>query len=544
VSSGNERKTVLNLEILAGTPKGAPLVQDYVRGEPHACRFYLGSHREPDSYREKAREVDDRFHRDARARALSMIQTSTGAAQERLSRFVDEGGYFVTTGQQPGLFTGPLYGLYKALTAVRLAESLEALIDRPVLALFWIASEDHDWAEADHAHILDPGNGLRTIRVPAQDGSENFPLHRIPLTQGLPETVEEFLGTLPVTEFSPRLFELLRESYASGQTLPGGFLRVMMGLLGELPIVFVDASHPELKEASLPILLRELDEAEEHETFLSRTASHLELEGYHVQVPILEAGVNLFFEGGAGRDRVYREEGGVRLRRAGTRLSLDELRDRASQDPSTLSPNVLLRPVVESSLFPTVSYVAGPGELSYFGQLKDLFRAHGIEMPVVHPRHSATLIEGKVGKVLSKFHRTPQSLARPHHEVAAEIALEEVPPEVRRALGEIRGTLGKNASALTKAAQKIDPTLKGPISHARNSAFAAFDEAERKILQALKREHEISLDQLEKAQRHLYPFGKPQERILNAFYYLSRYGPEFVSRLLNEFAVDLGTGSA
>ena len=272
--------------------------------------------------------------------------------------------------------------------------------------------------------------------------------------------------------------------------------------------------------------------------------SYLELEGYHVQVPILEGGVNLFFNGEQGRDRLYREGGGFRLNRADTRMTEDQIRKMALGNPALLSPNVLLRPVVESSLFPTLCYVAGPGELSYFAQLKEFFRAHGIQMPVVHPRHSATLIESKIGKVLGKFHRTPESLSRPFHELAAEIAMEEVPPDVRRALGEIRGAVGKGTGALAKSVQTIDATLKGPVSQARNTSFAAFDEVEKKILQALKRENDIALDQLGKAQRHIFPFGKPQERILNAFYYLSRYGPELVGSLLDEFEVDLGTHSA
>ncbi|MBT8398366.1 MAG: bacillithiol biosynthesis cysteine-adding enzyme BshC [Gemmatimonadetes bacterium] len=513
---------------------------DYIRDEPHACRFYGGSFRDPSSYREKAREVDARFHRDARQRALSMIGAHTEPARDRLDRFLEEGGFFVTTGQQPGLFTGPLYSLYKALTAIRLASSLEPLLERPVLAMFWIASEDHDWEEADHTHLLDVGNELQTLRVPEQKGALHRPLHRIPLHEGLVGVVDDFIGALPETDFSPGLFELIRGSYPTGQTLPGGFVEVMQEVLAELPIVFVDSADPMLKEASAPILFREMEEADEHEALLARVASHLELEGYHAQVPILEGGVNLFFEGEAGRDRLYRDGGAFRLNRAGTRMELEEIRSKAQEDPSLLSPNVLLRPVVESALFPTVSYVGGPGELAYFAQLKDLFRAHGLEMPVVHPRHSVTLVEAKIGKILGKFHRTPDSLDRPHHELAAEIALEEVPPEVRRALGEIRGTVGKSAGALTKAVQKIDPTLKGPISHARNAAFAAFDEAERKILQALKRENEIALDQLEKAQRHLFPFGKPQERSLNAFYYLSRYGPKLIPALLETFNVDLG----
>ena len=122
--------------------------------------------------------------------------------------------------------------------------------------------------------------------------------------------------------------------------------------------------------------------------------------------------------------------------------------------------------------------------------------------------------------------------------------MEEVPPDVRRALGEIRGAVGKGTGALAKSVQTIDATLKGPVSQARNTSFAAFDEVEKKILQALKRENEIALDQLAKAQRHIFPFGKPQERVLNAFYYLSRYGPELVGSLLDEFEVDIGTHSA
>jgi bacillithiol biosynthesis cysteine-adding enzyme BshC len=318
----------------------------------------------------------------------------------------------------------------------------------------------------------------------------------------------------------------------------------MEGLLSELPILFVDAANPDLKEASLPFLLKELEEAEEHEALLHRVASHLEMDGYDIQVPILEGGVNLFFEGPAGRDRLYRSGSDFRLNHADEKLSLEEIRVRAEADPSLLSPNVLLRPVAESVLFPTVSYVAGPGELAYYAQIKEFFHSHGVRMPVIFPRHSVTLLETKVRKVLDKFHLAVDGLDRPYHELAAEIAREEVPPEVRRALGEIRGVIGKGSGALTKAAQGIDSTLKGPVSHARNAAFSAFDEAERKILQAVKRQNEIALGQLEKAQQNLFPLGKPQERVLNSFYYLSRYGPELIPALLDEFHVALGTDSA
>lgn len=488
--------------------------------------------------------MDERFHRSARERVGALARPPSEVAREKFNRFVEEGGYLVTTGQQPGFLGGPLYSLYKALSALKLAEALEDLLERPVLALFWIGSEDHDWAEADHTHILDLQNDLHTLRLPQQPGEGARPLHRIRLENGLSDTIEEFLERLPQTDFSSSYFELIRGAYTSESTLASSFVRVLEGLLEPFPILFAEAHNPGLKSATQPILFKELEEAESHEALLHRVGSHLEMEGYSLQVPVLEGGVNLFMEGSGGRDRLYRNGTDFRLNHAGTVLSRREIMEEAGTDPSILSPNVLLRPVVESAVFPTLAYVAGPGELAYFAQLKELFSAHDIRMPVVFPRHSATLLEGKVEKVLDKFHLSVEGLNRPHHELAAEIAREEIPPEVRKALGEIRGAVGKGAGALLKAAREVDPTLKGPVTNARNTSFSAFDEAEKKILQAVKRQNEIALGQLEKAQHHLFPLGKPQERVLNPFYYLTRYGPELIQSLMEEFRVALGTDPA
>jgi bacillithiol biosynthesis cysteine-adding enzyme BshC len=508
------------------------------------ARFFEGDFRDPAAYKEKAQEVDQRCCRGGRERAASWVTAASEAAERGLERFVNEGGYFVTTGQQPGLFAGPLYGLYKALTAVQLASALEPLLGRPVLPLFWVASEDHDWEEADHTYLLDKKNELVTFRVPRQEGTPDRPLYRIPLEEGLEDLRESFIQTLPDNEFSSNYIKLIRDSYTKGCTLSEGFRAVMERLLADTPLLFVDAARTELKETALPVLFRELREAEEHEAHLRRVSSHLEMDGFGLQVPILEGGVNLFLEGPAGRDRLYRDGSGYRLNHANIKMSAEEIQNRAQADPSVLSPNVLLRPVVESDLFPTVSYVAGPGEMAYFGQLKEFFRCHDIRMPVIFPRHSVTFVEAKVEKVLEKFHLAPETLGRPHHELAAEIAREGIPPEIRQTLGEIRGAIGRGAGNLVKAVRKIDPTLEGPVTRGRNAAFSGIDDAERKILQAVKRQDEISLNQLEKAQQNLYPLGKPQERVLNPFYYLVRYGPELIPALLERFQVALGTDSA
>jgi uncharacterized protein YllA (UPF0747 family) len=160
-------------------------------------------------------------------------------------------------------------------------------------------------------------------------------------------------------------------------------------------------------------------------------------------------------------------------------------------------------------------------------------------MPVIFPRFSAAPVETKIRKVLDKFDLQVSDLHRPFHEVAGDIARDEVPPEARKALGGLRGAIGKSVGELTQAVKPIDPTLKGPVQHIRSQSFAAIDELEKKIVHALKRENEIALGQLEKAQVHLFPLGKPAERVQNPFYFLTRYGGAVLDELYDAFRVNL-----
>ncbi|HET9949225.1 MAG TPA: bacillithiol biosynthesis cysteine-adding enzyme BshC [Longimicrobiales bacterium] len=529
-----------NLELIVDHPAGGALVRDYLAGEERALAFFGRPFTSLASFEEQARAVDARFDRAARERAAEAVMLPPGADAERLRRFVEEGGYMVTTGQQPGLFGGPMYNLSKALTAVRLAEALEERVGRPVVPLFWVSSEDHDWEEAGQASLVGVDNELHRVEVRPPDPDVLPSIHRVPLRNGSAEAVAEFLGHLPSTEFSDEYFALLRQAFAPGKTIAEGFHTTLQHLLGRFGMVFTDGVHPVVKRDSAPLLLDELERAEELEGVLRRTADALEAAGYEVQVPILEGGVNLFLEGPAGRERLYRQDGGFRLRTSGLQLSLEDVRRRFAEDPATLSPNVLLRPVVESALFPTLAYVGGPGEMAYWAQLRDYFEAHGLSMPVVYPRWAATPIESKVRKVLDKFSLDVGALDRPFHELASDLAREEMPDDVRAALARLRGDVARGVAELSRAAKAVDPTLERPVQQVASHANAALDDAERKILQAVKRKNETALAQLEKARLHLYPSGKPAERVQSPFYYLTRYGGALLDDLYERFGVNLG----
>jgi len=528
----------MNAEVRIHRPEGNELVRGVVAGDPKALRLFAHDWRGLDGYRARAAaiDVDDTGW-------LECVRAHGAAAEARLAELRERGGYVVTTGQQPGLFTGPLYTLYKALTAVRLASELQEELDRPVVPLFWIASEDHDWEEAHHTWVVGVDNELHRVAVPEVEGAGTEALRHVALGEAGRQAVEALRELLPPTEFVDDLLATLESAYDTDATLPTGFEACMAALLEPFGVLFVSAHDPVLKARSRPVLRSAIVDGAAQEAALTARSEDLEAAGYPVQVTILEDGLDLFLDGPEGRERIYRDAEGFHLRHSNTSYSREELLEILDREPGRLSPNVLLRPVVESAVFPTLAYVAGPGELTYWAELQPLFEAVGVEMPVVHPRLGATIIEGKIRKVLDKFEVTRERLEMPVHELAQELARDGLPEAANTALGKIRGAIGQGSGELTSAVRDLDPTLKGPIGHARGVAFEAFAEAERKILQAVKREQEIALQQIEKARLHLHPNGRPQERVMNVTYYWARFGASFVQSVYDEMPAALPAAS-
>jgi bacillithiol biosynthesis cysteine-adding enzyme BshC len=532
-----------NLELIVARAGGSALADDYVAGLPRARAFFEGWWGDPEAYVSKAREVTGRFDRDARERAASALRCHDEAARLRLDAWVEKGGFAVTSGQQPGLFTGPLYTIYKALAAARLASTLEEVLDAPVIPIFWVASEDHDWAESNHTFVVGADNELHRIEVPAPPGEEGRPIHRIRLGDSVADAVENFLAQLPDTEFAAPYRDLLRHAYRPGCTLSEGFTETLGALVAPFGVYLTDAADPTVKRATRNLLAREVAGSERHERLLAQRAADLSEQGYSPQVAILPGGLNLFVEGPSGRERVYRSDGRFHLRHSGVSFTKEELLARIESDDATVSPNVLLRPVAESVAFPTVSLVVGPGEASYFAQLQPYFHVLDVRPPVAYPRFTVTAVESKVRKVMDKFGLDLRELRRPFHEVSAEIARDELPEAVRAALEDIQRAVEEGSTSLTQASKDIHTTLAGSIQRARNASIDAWADAEKKIVQALKRENETRLAQLEKAQRHLFPNGRPQERTLNVFYYLLRYGDAFLTAAAERFEAPVGAGA-
>jgi bacillithiol synthase len=509
---------------------GSKLVRDYLGEAPSALQFFGGSPFRVDSFRIKLADIRDRFGRAERERAAAALQPVSAAARARLERFVAEGGAMVTTGQQAGFLTGPLYTVYKALSAIVLARHLEEQLGVTVLPVFWAATEDHDWAEANHSYHLDPRGRIRRFELPERSDSRSLPMSEIRLGEGVEKICDEVVQYVGVEKYTGDFVRRIIEAYSvPEETVGGAFVEAIRRLLGGWDLMIADAADPALKEASRAPIRMALTAAAEHEEALKARSSDLLDAGYGTQVAVLDRGVNLFLHGEMGRERLYRRGADFRVRERVGVLEREAVLDLLERDPGRLSPNVLLRPVIESAVFPTLAYVGGPGEINYFAQVTGLFTAFGIRPPVIVPRFSGVVVDPTAERLLTKLRLQERDLEEPREELRDRLARREIPQEVGEALKEVRADWSSGFARLLERASAVDPTLLGALGGVRNRGLLEAARAEKKILRALKRRELVPFTQLDRVLETVRPMGQPQDRILGIISFLARHGEGFLA---------------
>jgi bacillithiol biosynthesis cysteine-adding enzyme BshC len=464
--------------------------------------------------------------------ALRDAFVPSAATEAALARLAEPGALAVTSGQQPGLFTGPLYTVHKALSTAALARVLERQWSRPVVPIFWIAGDDHDFAEASRAGWLGADGSLVTASLPPRSPDAPLtPMYRQPLGDGETAALEALAGSLSPSEFRDDTLAWLGRHYRPEATVAAAFAGAMAELLAPSGIVCFDSTHPAAKAAAAPIILRALAQAAAIDDDLERQVEALGETARTSGVMVGDGAALVMLEGKLGRDRLVAFDGAFVTRRGRERFSLDDLAAIAQREPTRLSPNVLLRPVVESALLPTVSYLGGPAELRYLAFTPPVYRRLGVERQRPLPRWSGVLVEPRVDRVLEKFGIDLAELLEPSGALEARLVRSRLPGEALEALAAIRAAVDEGYGTLEKCASDIDPTLVRPIQGARHQALAGTQEIEKKLVQHLKRRQETELGQIARARAAVLPGGKPQERVLTVAPFLARYGPALVDDL-------------
>ncbi len=464
--------------------------------------------------------------------ALEPAFVPSAARDAALARLREPGAVAVTSGQQPGLFTGPLYTVHKALSTAALARVLERRWGRPVVPIFWIAGDDHDFAEASGTAWLSADGSLASASLPARlPEAPLTPMYRQPLGDGISAALDTLATTLPASEFRDETVAWLARYYRPDATVAGAFAAAMAELLAPAGIVCFDSTHPASKRLAAPHVLRALERAAAIDDDLERQSAGLGETARTSGVVLGDGAALVMLEGAQGRDRLVALDGGFVTRRGKERLTLDELRRIADTEPTRLSPNVLLRPVVESALLPTVAYLGGPAELRYLALTPPVYRQLGIAPQRPLPRWSGVLVEPRVDRILEKFEIRLEELLDPPGALESRLVRSQVPAEAVAALESLRADIDAGYATIERAAGDIDPTLVRPVQSARHQALSGTQDVEKKLVQHLKRRQETELGQIARARTAVQPSGKPQERVLTVASFLARYGSALVADL-------------
>jgi len=518
------------------------LAADYAFDFGRVADFYAGDPADPSAWGDAiARTQRYPRQRDAIADVLLAQQRRRGAPPESIAaahQLRNDRTVAILTGQQAGLFGGPLFTLLKAMTALRLAERLKTEHGVAAVPIFWIDAEDHDWDEVKSCGILDADLTFRSIALGNPAGAHELPVARVCLDASAAAACAELEATLQATEFTPELLNDLRKAYHNGAGMADAFAQFVESVLGPRGLVMYDSSDPAAKPLVAGLFAREIEHAGETSRLATEAGAALQARSYHAQATPHEGSVALFQLNG-GRQAIRVEDGTFIV--GEHRESKDALLDRVRQSPQQFSPNVLLRPLVQDTLFPTVCYVAGPNELAYLAQLSRVYRAFEIPMPLMYQRASATLLDSNAVRFLSR-HDFPLEALRAQDEAALNALLEsQLPPSVEASLQDALRVITERMDVLATEVPQIDPTLEGATRSTLTRMHDDLKKLHAKIIQAAKRKDETLRRQFKHAQAQAFPGGHPQEREIGFVYFLNKYGPSLVDRLGDELPLEMGT---
>ena len=518
------------------------LVDDYFHDFGRVREFFDGDFQDAASFERQAeRTRARRLPRAELAAILSEQNRRFGCGPltlESIEAFDRDRACAVVTGQQAGLFSGPLYTIYKALTAIKLAERLSRSGPGKHVPVFWLASDDHDVAEIDHIVLLDKDNRPQEIRCAMPAGELKIPASALILPSGISDCVRQLDDLTQPSEFKADIIAALSDDYRPGLGWVEAFARWMTRLFRSRGLIFIDASDPRLKALGGEVFYREIAAGSASTPPALAASSRLREAGYESQVHLHEGILNIFY---AERERRSVRWDGQAFEIAEPRetFSKESLLSLAKEKPFFFSPNVLLRPLYQDSLLPTVAYVGGPGEIAYFAQMKGVYGEFGLPMPVIYPRKSLTVVEAKIGRVLAKYHLDIPDLWGGADGIIQSLGEGGVPEPLARAVSLAASHVEQDFGPILRDVAAFEPTLKESAELSRGKMVEQLRFLERKIVQAAKKQNDIAVGQIRKAGNSLYPHGHLQERVLNIVPFLLKYGPDFTDKLAEAIDLDV-----
>lgn len=444
----------------------------------------------------------------------------------------------IITGQQLGIFGGPLYTIYKTITAIKLANKLNEQYSKyHFVPIFWLEADDHDFDEVRRISIISDGNSIKEIRYDdsLEEEVNRGPIGKLKFNEGINNFISEFENTLIKTEFTPLILELIKKSYKSGNTFLDGFKEILFEFFDESGLIIFDPSDAEVKKLLSPVFKHEIENFRSNSIKLVQSSARLE-EVYHAQVKLRP--INLFYSHEGGRYAIEpTDDGNYKLKNKRLKFSHEEIINKVETSPWMFSPNVLLRPICQDYLLPAAFYIGGPSEISYFAQLKPLYNSFKVEPSIIYPRVSATILEKNISSIISKYEISFMDLIINRENIAEKIISKISTLSVDELFARVEGSISNLLHELKLEVNEIEQTLNESGNKAEQRIISYLNEYKNKVNEAQRRKYDTVIRQVNKTVVTLFPNNELQERELNFFNFANKYGLSVLKKLIDELDI-------
>jgi bacillithiol biosynthesis cysteine-adding enzyme BshC len=525
-------------------PHQSRLFLDYLKDPVALKKFYPNAVRFHHELQQRVPQVlaAHQVDRNQVANALEEMNRRWGAPEETLNNIKllrESDTVAVVSGQQAGLFTGPLYTIYKAVSAVKLAGCLRQRNTKAV-PVFWIAAEDHDFIEVSKAEIIGRDCQLKQVVASTDLHREGQPVGRVVLDESIIALIDQLFELLPNSEFADDMKVLVKNAWQPGRGYVESFATMMTSLLGQYGLIFLDPLDRSMKELAAPLYSEAARLAPEIATSIEHRSRDLETAGYHAQVLATANSFPLFLhdESGARRALVRAENGKYQAKDTQQQYSIEELAALALDEPQRFSPNVTLRAVVQDYLLPTISYYGGAAEIAYFAQTAEVYRVLQRPATPILLRSGLTMIERHTGRVLERYGLTLADFFEGLEPVTKRVVEEHLGATTARSFDDLDHNVNQELDRLKQELHAIDATLADALETGRKKIQYQLDGLRTRFVRAQMTRDEAAHRQLQRAADQLYPKDL-QERHINITSLLARHGTYVMEWIYN--AINIGS---
>jgi len=512
------------------------LFRTYVQNFDEVSKFFETN---PFDYNAISQKIDGFAFQGNRKQAASILSALNKqfdvhkAALRNIKRLEKENALAVVTGQQLGVYGGPLYTVLKTISTIHIAKSLEKKFDRPVIPVFWLADEDHDYDEVRKLTIIEDDEP-KTFSLPPKN-------NHLPTVADLqlPDEMSDIRGQLKEslydTDFSDDLWELLDGSFQKDHSFFKAFGLFISRLFSKHGLVLAGSNHPDVKAATGRYLKASIEKADQVRDHLEKKSADLG-EKYHQQVTLYDS--NLFYlDDESGRTKISRNGNGWKTD-GNIEWSTAELVDEIDTHPDRFSPNVFLRPILQDALLPTVGYVAGPGEAAYYGQMKSMYQCFDMEMPIIFPRLSATVVEPAIDRIIGELPFEFHEYGKRIEDLESDYVDRTDQHDIEAIFEDWQARVEEISNNKKKDVADIDSTLKASAEKATSVYINELNKLKGKVYRSVKKQDQTQLDRIRRIKANLFPGDGLQERTVAGIFFMNKYGVDIWDKLLNTLDPD------